>query len=41
MVTDIDKRLVTVADAWEEKIYKRTREEIEKSIIHARILRMT
>ena len=40
-VTDIDKRLVPIADAYEEKLYKRTKEEIRKSIIDDRILQMT
>ena len=40
-VTDIDKRLVPIADAYEEKLYKRTKEEIRKSIIDDQILKMT
>ncbi|CAF1452371.1 unnamed protein product [Adineta steineri] len=41
IVTDIDKRMVEVAPAYEQKIYKRTKEEIKKSIIDDQILRMT
>lgn len=40
-VTDIDKQLVVIADAYEEKLYKRTKEEIRQSIIDDQILKMT
>lgn len=41
VVTNIDKRMVKVADAYEEKLYKRTKEDIKKSIIDNRIFKMT
>lgn len=40
-ITDVDKQLIEVAPAREEKIYKKTKDEIRKSIIHERILKMT
>lgn len=40
-VRDIDKKLVTVKEAYEEKIYKKTKEEIKKLLIQERIVKMT
>jgi hypothetical protein len=40
-VTDIDKRMIVVEDAYEERLYKRTKEEIRKAIIDDLIIKMT
>jgi hypothetical protein len=40
-VTDVDKRMVEVVPALEEKIYKRTKDQIRKSLTDELILSMT
>ncbi|CAF0960839.1 unnamed protein product [Adineta steineri] len=40
-VTDTEQKLIIVKEAYEEKIYKRTKEEIKKSLIQERINKLS
>ena len=40
-VTDIDKQLVTVQEAYQEKVHKRSFDDIKKSIISGKIMKLT
>ena len=40
-VTDIDKQLVTVQEAYQEKVHKRSLDDIKKSIISGKIMKLT